>query len=424
MADKWYLSAGVFFALFFVVGISGEAQTSLSPYPAALPGRVRTDLGFGVRDVEVRLYDRDGRNLLRLTRSNRDGQFAVPFLSAAGPVLVSPQKEGDFTNGVDAYDVYLLEQALASDFFGSAYQKIAADVNFDCRVTEADVRRLVDLLLSPETTEPVAKVWQFYDDACVPPLAAPFGACTNYKEFTDDSRADPIGFIAVKTGDLDNSAVLFANPSLSAGMGKALPIRVENHYFKKGDLRDIVLTWSPDVVCLQFQLQLAGLTVVDGFDDDRVRYLPTADGGRLRFLTTASGGSLRLRVRALRDGWLSNLLLPDWRDLVPVAYSEDGGIYHPDLHFRGGTGSEELIVSAVIAGEAGDIDISFLMRSASTWDCVLMDSRGRVVYRTSRYLPEGMHTVRLDDAGLIPGGVYSCRMSAGRQTVVRRIPVF
>ncbi len=124
---------------------------------------------------------------------------------------VTPSKNDDPLNGVTTYDLTLISKhILDMERLDSPYERIAADVNQDGKVTTFDRFLLRQLILGIREELPSGKSWRFmpyfYD---FPNFPDPFSPAFPEKMEvlnTEDPMPSYFNFIGVKIGDVDFSA--------------------------------------------------------------------------------------------------------------------------------------------------------------------------------------------------------------------------
>ncbi|NJL76736.1 MAG: hypothetical protein HC892_18660 [Saprospiraceae bacterium] len=124
------------------------------------------------------------------------------------------KKKENLLNGVSTYDIFLLNShILTTDTLDSPYKIIAADINKSGSVTTFDMLSLRRILLGLDTILPGANTsWRFvsadfrFEDPLYP-FSTPFPEDTSINLNRSYREVD---FIAVKVGDLNNSAILSA----------------------------------------------------------------------------------------------------------------------------------------------------------------------------------------------------------------------
>ena len=174
---------------------------------ASMAGAVNTEQQEAVSDVEVSLSGQTSSSMTTGT----DGAYSFEGLEAGMDYTVTPQRDGDYLNGVSTFDLVLISKhILGVTPLSSPYQMIAADVNNSGNISTLDLIQLRKLILSIDTELSNNTSWRFVDEAYQFPNPAnpwleDFPEVINQNNLpeTDISDAD---FVAVKIGDVDGSA--------------------------------------------------------------------------------------------------------------------------------------------------------------------------------------------------------------------------
>lgn len=183
----------------FVMGSNTQMST--------VAGLIITEMDEPVEDVAVSL-NYSGTSFAQEEMTAEDGlyNFATP---TNNDYEIQPNRNNDPLNGVTTYDLILLGQHLLDiQSLNSPYQMIAADVNKSGTISSLDMialRRLI-LLIDEEFNNNTS--WRFVDAAyeftdTSNPFAQTFPETATVNDLVNEMASD---FIAVKVGDLNNSA--------------------------------------------------------------------------------------------------------------------------------------------------------------------------------------------------------------------------
>jgi hypothetical protein len=275
-----------------VVGISGEVCLSTK---LTISGRIEKPNGSPVGSVEVNLNGGIHQNYI--TSTNGAFEFEV---DAGLKYELVPERDGDDRNGVSGIDVLLMQRHLLFlKRFDSPYQWVAADLNNDGAVTGVDLlllRRLI-LFITPEFQ--FVNSWKFVDKAYDFPSANPLSMA--YPEIIsyillNNSQSNQ-DFIAVKMGDLDNSANLKSSESQkNKSMCQSLIIDNKN-------------VTSGDTISVKFKAQsfenIAVLTSELKFDKQKLTF-DSFVSSDLEGLNESNISSALLEEGFLLINWVSN----------------------------------------------------------------------------------------------------------------------
>ncbi|MEM9821393.1 MAG: T9SS type A sorting domain-containing protein [Bacteroidota bacterium] len=174
--------------------------------PLLVGGEILTEAGAAVNNVQIQYTN--GNEQVSLS-SMGDGSFLfsdVPFGSS--PLLI-PQKDTNASNGVNIFDVFLIQNHILNITpLDSPYKIIAADVNSSNAVNISDIFLLQRLILNIDTVFSQTPSWRFVvSDHVFDPLAPVYDAALGSIQYNNLSESQlAADFIAIKTGDVTGSA--------------------------------------------------------------------------------------------------------------------------------------------------------------------------------------------------------------------------
>ena len=176
-----------------------------------IAGSIYNENGAPVESVEV---DVSG-NMTQHIHTESDGLYYAEDLPGGGAYTVTPHSDEDAVNGVSTLDLILITRhILGTQLLDSPYKLIAADANNSKSVTTLDLIQIRRVILGLTNSFPNNTSWRFIDAGFVfPNLVNPWQ--TTFPEVIqiNDLQGELMGrnFIAVKTGDVNNSAIPNAN---------------------------------------------------------------------------------------------------------------------------------------------------------------------------------------------------------------------
>ncbi|MCO6490905.1 MAG: T9SS type A sorting domain-containing protein [Phaeodactylibacter sp.] len=191
------------FLSFAFLPASGQDTITLS-------GHIRTPCGGPVPGVEILGVATD-----------ENGFYSVGLLEGED-YAIAPNLGGGWLDGVDHNDLALLAQHIDGQSpLGSPYLMIAADLNNSASITTLDAISLSQLLDGSLAAIPGNTSWRFIStDYVFPAPGNPwfelFPDVVNINNAPGDSTATEdltMNFIAIKTGDLDCSAIPWPGPA-------------------------------------------------------------------------------------------------------------------------------------------------------------------------------------------------------------------
>jgi Secretion system C-terminal sorting domain/Dockerin type I domain len=188
--------------------------------------------------------------------TNDNGDYTIENQPAGMSYTISPSKNSNLTNGVDAADLYLIQQhLLGNELLDSPYKILAADVNNSGAVTTMDVLNLQQVILLLADEFPNNSSWRFvktpYD---FEEEDNPFGSIfPEAFTLTVPLMNNVINFTAIKIGDVDISH----NPLelIDAEEKDKHALQVNDLRLEKGKTYEVPVYTEAHLAALQFALQ-------------------------------------------------------------------------------------------------------------------------------------------------------------------------
>ncbi|MFT4666801.1 MAG: photosystem II stability/assembly factor-like uncharacterized protein [Polaribacter sp.] len=228
-----------------------------------ITGNIANENGEAIALVDVQHNGQSG------IETDNNGYFAIDDVSPMTPYTVTPYKNINLTNGVDAADLYLIQQhLLENEILDSEYKMLAADVNNSGSITTLDVFqvRAAVLLLTDEF--PNNTSWRFvktpydFEDASKPfnsvfPEAFTFGIPLSENEinFTGvkvgdvDESHDPLSLTGEEAEPREKKALIVEDLALENGVSYEVPVYIE----AGDDLAALQLALELDEEALHFE---------------------------------------------------------------------------------------------------------------------------------------------------------------------------
>lgn len=228
--------------------------------------------------------------------SDEEGKFLFPEMPFGDDYEVVPGKDGDDINGVSTIDLLIIQKHLLGIApFQTPYQFIAADANHSGTISATDILELRKLILGITTELPATTSWRFLDAGYqftdpANPLGEDFPESYMIAPFSTDMMA--VDFVAVKIGDLNQSAETTAN--------------IQNVETRNAS-KDIVLSTLDMPLAAREQVRLP-VTISDAGGVEAMQFTLTFDPSRIRLLGVEQGelqGDLVWSMHKIRDGYIT-----------------------------------------------------------------------------------------------------------------------
>ncbi len=336
-------------------------------------------------------------------------------------------------NGVSTYDLVLISKhILGLEQLPTIYHALAADANRSNSVTTFDIVEIRKLLLGIYDTLPAAKSWRF-----VRPIPNPASYTllevaqdtfqTTLPNLQDDVTLTKLDFIAIKTGDVNNSAYpgLMGAPEDRDGNAPPLSIVADDPVLEAGTIFTLPLHLATSATLSGWQIALAAdparllIEAVEGLPDDSYFISPS---GQLRALwhdasvrDFPQGHTLfSLKIRVLQKTVLSEALSLQPERLLPEAYGAAGAWQSVSLFFQKNEATSQTEFFPPYPNPtSGDATFGTLLHEPAALRLEVWDAGGRLAYSTEFSAPAGRMDWVLPALAMPQRGVYGYRVAAG-----------
>jgi len=397
--------------------------TPCSGAGAEIAGLITTEENSVVSGVEISL------NADKSVVTAVDGGYFFSGLALGGDYSIAPRKDEGYLNGVSTYDLVLISKhILGVTPLASPYKLIAADVNNSNSITTLDLIQLRKLILSVDTRLANNTSWRFVPaeysfPVASNPWAAAFPEVLNINDFDGSANGD---FVAIKVGDVNNSALIDVQPRSNASFA----LNVEDMNVKAGNEYTVSFkATAADVEGFQVALSYRGLELVD-----IVEGVATADNFGTKFTgegvlltswngTAAEGELFSLVFRATQDVVLSEALSVSTRHLNAEAYNTAGEAMNVAINFNSGAVAEASfeLKQNMPNPFKGETVIGFNLAEASNATLTINDVTGRVLKVVRGDFAKGANQVSIDSKELPAAGVLYYTLTAGEYTATKKM---
>ncbi|MEM1323704.1 MAG: peroxidase family protein [Bacteroidota bacterium] len=407
-------------------------------------GIVTMESGLEIKNVNLEI---EGSTNSRPATTDENGEYTFSQLKTCEEYTVTPQKEGDYRDGVTTFDLVLTtKHILGAQDLDSPYKLIAADVNNSGSITTFDVVQMRKLILAVEDEFPDSESWRFIDADYMfsdptDPFAEPF---REYAWVGSLSQAMQFDFVAVKMGDVNDSA----NPntfqsSQDRWINEPLVFQAADQDFKAGELVEVVFRAPAMSQTLGYQYTLE-------YDSDKLD-VEAIEPGQLRglykdnfavhqdkgLITTSWNGQqilapevglYTIAFRAKTNGKLSELISINSDLTKAEAYDLEFAHREVVLEFTA-TDKNLPLASDLILHQnrpnpfMGLTTISFVLPEACEASLVIYDLAGREIYVVSNDYPKGYNELDINSNMLPASGMlyYQLRTPFGTRSKLMTI---
>lgn len=411
--------------------------SSCVPGAPSIAGELKTEMKEGLEDALVNLQGVGPGGQVLNMNDITDTVGIYIFGSGAVPLgsdfVITPIKDDNPLNGVSTFDLVLINKhILGLQPLNTPYKMIAADANKSNSITTFDVVELRKLILGLYDELPNNTSWRFVNkDFVFPNPKNPFNAqFPETVEIYDMQFGLSDEFVAMKIGDVNNTAIANAFMSTDGRAGGTLFFDLDNRFVKAGEEFTVHFKAAERIAGYQFTLNAEGLETLEIIPGEQMNtgnfavFKDPATG--LNNTVTASvdgnAGEFAIKFRALKPGELSAMLRLSNQITRAEAYqvieSNDGN-YDNDamtqleiaLRFNG-------LGEQVVTGAAFELlqnspnpmksstNIMFNLPEACEATLTVSNAEGRLVKVVKGAFAKGLNTVTLNRADLEPGILF------------------
>jgi hypothetical protein len=244
-----------------------NVQDNLSPCPDELvniEGMVATEEDYGIQGVQLSV---SGGNTFM---TNAEGRFSLNGILSGSDITISGNKEGNLLDGLSTLDLILItKHILGERMLSSPYKMLAADLNGSGHISTLDLIVLRRIILGIEDRLSANRIWKFIPaDYQFVDFLNPWKFGQQIPEVMNlnnvSSTALGIAMIGVKTGDVNNSAILDIQPRTN----ETFFLEYEEQFLQKDQKTEILVSANTHEVD-GFQ----GALEVKDFEIERIEYL-------------------------------------------------------------------------------------------------------------------------------------------------------
>ena len=413
---------------------------SLSGFNKIISGKVVTQNGIALPDVEMHLYDEPTLIESIVTKTDVDGSYRFAEVVSERDYYIRGYDNTDFLNGISTLDLIRIQKHLLGvQPFDSPYQYIAADANKSNSVTAIDLIELRKLILGIYTALPRNTSWRFGIADQDLEASYPWLFKETYSiEYLNDNLAD-IDFVGVKIGDLNGDVeVDITSGALETRGNEKLLLSIADQQLTAGVPVKVDITsaqWN-DIAGIQMALSIRDgeiLDVVAGSLSLEKSNFTISDDGTLRLSwngvdfsqATADEVLFSLMVVARTDGPLSAMLQIQKDKLYPEVYigqaldKMEVGIDIP-------TSVLSVDQNRLFQNEpnpfSASTTIRFQLEQSGEAMIRIFDLSGRLITEQHGDFVKGMNAVELTKAELgASNGILICQLQAGGFVGTQRI---
>ena len=404
-----------------------------------IAGKVYTEDQVSIPNTKVII---DGGETEGSLMTDDTGKYQFPNLAMYNNYQLVPGKNTHHEEGISTLDLVMIQRhILGINHLNSPYKIIAADANNSQSVTAADLVELRKIVLGIQKEFSKNTSWRFVDagySVADPLYPWPFIEQLNYEGL--ESNMTNSDFIAVKVGDVNNSAAENYSGKTSSRTKETKNIYIEDQYVAEGNLVTIPVK-SDDIqnaLGVQWTFELSDNVIYEGFESEGLPIKNDNVGevtknGR-RYLTISYDDINGINVP--KDMPLFNLILKSKKaEKVSNLIKMNSDITKSLLI---GNNDEEQNLSLVFRSDDSalssyimqnfpnpfreETQIEILIKEQGHVNVSMYDSKGSSIFRSNEFMPAGKHVITLNEKQLGDKlGVFYCKIKCNELNSVIKI---
>jgi hypothetical protein len=406
-----------------------------------ISGNLKTENGDNTAEVTVDLYHNGQLANSKLTQ--QDGFYAFRDLDFPQNYLLKSTRNDNPLNGVTTADVVKIQKhILGIEELGSPFKIIAADVNKTNSVTASDMSEIRKLILGVTTQFSKSPSWLILPEGIkFEDPRNPWQYVTE-KTMSLTKSTDYMNFLAIKMGDVNNSAAANANGKAQSRTAGQLSLVIDEANLTAGDNYKLQVRSSDfkNISGYQFTLNFdAKLMSYEGFESG-VLNVSDANFGTTSIdkglLTTSWNADkamsfgkeevlFTLTFKALKNGSINGAIDITSDITLAEAYNEKLEAKEMKLELRSKDGQNTAGVFELYQNAPNPFDqfteINFRLPKASKATLTVYDVTGKVHRIFNLNAQKGMNTVKINRGELNGTGMFYYQLDADNQTATKRM---
>lgn len=403
-------------------------------------GKIMTESQEGLENVEVEMTNMNSY-LTEMSRTSENGDYMFTGVNAFDPLAIDAKNDKNHLNGVSTLDLVMIQRHILDiQTIASPYKLIAADVNNSKSITASDLVALRRLILGISDRFENNTSWRFI------PAQHQFIDANHPYDYPSEIDVDSIyedkdnvNFIAVKIGDVNNSASTHAGGLSTESRSSHASLVTESQSFEAGKLvrMEIKAGELMNTMGLQMALQYdAQNLTLSAIHSARMTVkshnynVVDNSKGELRLSIDIPGG-LSLQPEEVLftidfvssgNGHTEQVKLSS-EFLNAEMYEIDGSVRPLQILHRSSENSTGKF--ALYQNEPNpfkDItNISFELGQASDVNLRIVDVTGKIVAHKNGYYDKGIHTMTFDNSTFGSTGIYYYQLETQGFSATRKM---
>lgn len=405
-------------------------------------GLVKTENGELTAKAAVELYK--GQDLVRQSTTTGTGLYLFGDLNLNSNYMVRSKRLDDATNGVTTADIVKIQRhILGMELLNSPYKLIAADVNKSFSITASDISEIRKLILGVNAEFTKVNSWLMIpSDYSFNNPQQPWDYPSE-KTFVTLNPSTKIDFIAVKMGDVNNSASASGLLNQTGRTSSELNLFVQEQTLNAGD------SYVMNVKASDFNA-ISGMQMTIAFDAQKLLFesfapgvlnlnesnfgVQQAENGRISFswnennaLTVSPDQVLfSLQFVVLENTNVGQVISLNDEITRTEAYDAQLNIKNIQFSTRSSKSNDHFLFE-LYQNAPNPFDkettISFKLGEAADAQVTIYDLTGKIVYLNQIKASRGNNTLKIQKSDLPGAGIYYYQLDAADRTATKRMVI-
>ncbi len=391
------------------------ACVSPSPINDIVSGRVFTELGQKITDVEISIADEPSFANPVVSMTDDNGVFTFSDVPPANDYFLHAYKNTDFLNGVSTLDLIKIQKHLLGlKLFDSPLQYIAADATGNENISVLDLVHLRKLILGVYHELPGNTSWRFGKPGQEITVSDPWLFGETISLPATSLNRENVNFLAVKIGDVNGSVNNLTNVETRSGRNMEFGFEDANVTVDQPVKVDITSTDFNDILGFQFAVSIEDARLLevrkgmlditdDNFLLDAENILRISWNDALPRTVSSDDVLFTLVLQPGRNGSVSQFMQLDNKVMRAEGYTGD----EPEvMHLTIGTRKTESAPNGNVLFQnypnpfSSETDIRFYLNKAGFATIRIFTAAGNIVKEVNSYFEAGEHSVTFTKANL------------------------
>ncbi len=370
------------------------------------------------------------------------GEYAFPEMAFGGSYIIQPFKNQDYLNGVSTLDMIEMQKhILGAKEINSPYKLIAADIDNSGTISGSDLLELRKLILGVNKEFANNTSWRMIDKSFKfldpkDPFAAVIPENYEIDEFTQSMIVD---FVAVKVGDINNSAIANAKDfALNRRSGSTFYYELEEEEVNASELIEVTfksielkqlegiqhsLLIDPEYASIVEIKPLDASVSNNNFNivNKEAGIINFSWNGQLDDLTSDALFSLVLKVK--KQAWISDMVSIEENGILPEAYFKDEYPSTIDIDFKAAKSEMKAIslYQNIPNPWTESTRIKFYMPTSQEYNINIYDVNGRLIYKVADIAREGVNAVEVRNEIFENGGLHYYELISAKTRLINKM---